>query len=441
MQASGSGSLPRDARIHEKDRPTDQRTQFQRDRDRILYTSAFRRLAGITQVVSPAERQIVHNRLTHTLEVAQIARRIAEKTLADISGSTLATLSELLDPDVVEAAALAHDLGHPPFGHVTERELDDLLTSAGFLDGFEGNAQSFRIVTKLAARNERFPGLNLTRATLNALLKYPWTRSAGGSQERKWGAYASEIDVFEWVRAGHPIGDRRPSLEASIMDWADDIAYAIHDIDDFYRAALIPLDRLVDDGRERERFLEHALPALAEIPGISAEVVPDLVDELLRSFLLREPFDGSSRQRAALRSFTAGLVARYIHTTTVEHRGADVALSVPDRAVTEVAILKRLTWYYVIDDPALASQQHGVRSIIRQLLMMYREAATSPRSRRIFPIDLQQHIEAASGDERTVTRIVADLIAGMTEEQVVTTYRRLTGADLGRVLPSYRAGP
>jgi len=179
----------RDKRFHEKDSAPDQRTPGQRDRDRVLYTSALRRLAGITQVVSPTEGVLFHNRLTHTLEVAQIGRRLAEHFAKD---SDLVAAVGGLDPERVEAAALAHDLGHPPFGHTAEVELDRLVTDSGVLDGYEGNAQAFRIVTRLAVRNERFPGLNLTRATLNAILKYPWTRQAGGAKNRKWGVYRNE---------------------------------------------------------------------------------------------------------------------------------------------------------------------------------------------------------------------------------------------------------
>ena len=169
-------------RRYQGDRDDDQRDPGQRDRDRILYTSAFRRLAGITQVAAPSEPYAVHNRLTHSLEVAQIGRRLAERLLAEAEALRLDVSN--LNPDVVEAAALAHDLGHPPFGHIAEDELDHLVRVASSgnddLEGFGGNAQSFRIVTYLAVRHERFPGLNLTAATLDAILKYPWLRGTTG---------------------------------------------------------------------------------------------------------------------------------------------------------------------------------------------------------------------------------------------------------------------
>jgi len=203
----------------------DQRLPCQRDRDRILYCSAFRRLSGVTQVVAPSEGHIFHNRLTHSLEVAQIARRLAEHLQA--RWPDLARLHHNIDADAVEAAALAHDLGHPPFGHVTDEELDRLMREAHVPDGYEGNAQSFRIVTKLAARSNEWLGLNLTRVTLNAILKYPWLRHGHGVRHHKWGAFQTERSYFEWTREIFPEIDDACTIEAAIMTWADDIAYAV----------------------------------------------------------------------------------------------------------------------------------------------------------------------------------------------------------------------
>jgi len=239
----------RAARRHGPPEPAgQQRTPFQRDRDRVIHSSALRRLANVTQVVDPGEGYVFHNRLTHTLKVAQIARRLAEKLARD---ERAAAALGGIDPEVVEAAALAHDLGHPPFGHIAEKELDLLLRSDPYqvFDGYEGNAQSFRIVTALATRSKDHAGLNLTRATLNALLKYPWHREPSGKKNKKWGYYHhTELAEFQWVRDGQT-GDERKSVEAEIMDWSDDIAYAVHDLEDFYRAGFAPRR----DGFQRAR--------------------------------------------------------------------------------------------------------------------------------------------------------------------------------------------
>jgi dGTPase len=229
----------------------------------VQYSSAFARLAEVTQVVSADRGYVFHNRLTHSLKVAQLARRISEK-LRSIQKQEADDL-QVPDPDVAEAAALAHDLGHPPFGHIAEKELDKLAKRAGLKDGFEGNAQSFRIVSKLAVSDavakdtDQTPvirGLNLTRATLNAILKYPWGIGDNPGKQDKWGIYETERSLFDWVREGHSVDPFAQSPEAAIMDWADDITYAVHDLVDFYCAGQIPVDRLADDNdpAERESF-------------------------------------------------------------------------------------------------------------------------------------------------------------------------------------------
>jgi dGTPase len=249
------------------------RTDAQRDRDRVLYCSAFRRLAGVTQVVAPIEGHVFHNRLTHTLETAQIARRIAEKFL--VLQGELAQEWGGIDPDVVEAAALIHDLGHPPFGHAAETELCRLADEQGDGQGFEGNAQSFRIVTRLAAHRPEYPGLNLTRGTLNASLKYPWLRDRKHSDPRrrkKYGAYDSDRASFLWVRST----DRTelPSVEAQIMTYADDVAYSVHDLDDFVRAGLIPIARLKHDRDAFDQFIR----AWKDAPAEERRVHPDTIE-------------------------------------------------------------------------------------------------------------------------------------------------------------------
>ena len=267
----------------------DQRTPFQRDRDRVLHASSLRRLASVTQVVNPNEGRLYQNRLTHTLKVAQIGGRIAEALLVKYKDTPILDRLGGLEPQVVEAASLAHDLGHPPFGHIGEDQLNTSVSKINPLDGYEGNAQSFRIVSKLEIWRNGVLGLDLTRATVNALLKYPWFRPKAKHlqviRNRKWGAYRSEAKEFNWARElnihyeGH-VEYEGMSLEASIMDWADDIAYATHDVEDFYRAGLIPLDRLFIDsldvpGLEKEKFLEKVAEWRSEIS----------LDEIQNNFL------------------------------------------------------------------------------------------------------------------------------------------------------------
>lgn len=443
MSRSRSRSSPKRDDRFETEKSQDNRSKFQRDRDRILYTSAFQRLAGITQVASADEGHVFHNRLTHTLEVAQVARRIAERLIRDYPGDVQKVGG--LDADVAESCAMAHDLGHPPFGHVAEKELNDLiLTKKPNLDGFEGNAQSFRIVTNLALRTDKHDGLNLTRATLNGILKYPWLKPRGRKPTkpiarktfekkcRKWGAYQSEIAQLQWARELCRKGDDRQSIEAQIMDWADDLTYAVHDVCDFFKAGLLPLDRLAVDSAERERFYCEVFSD----PSWNDTEFPD--DELRAAFdnlsvlfpTTGERYAGTKKHRIAVRRFAAGIIGECVKGVTIKSRAGK--LHVPPERRKEIAMLKQLTWRYVILNPSLTTKQVGQRKIIRDLFETFYQAAVEDEL-DIFPSAYRELIEAvADGGKRA--RLVTDMIAGMTEQQAINIHRKLMGINLGSVL-------
>lgn len=416
---------------------SDHRGPYRHDRDRILYSSAFRRLSGITQVVSPSGSHPTHNRLTHSLEVAQIGRSLAERLLLEHNQEDFEHLGGL-DPDVVEAACLAHDLGHPPFGHIAETELNHLVThhqamNAGSdLDGFEGNAQSFRIVSKLSIRYRNVEGLNLTRATLSALSKYPWRRDTTGKRSRKWGAYSSEIEDFEWSRF-HLNGSLKASqtLEARLMDFADDIAYAVHDMEDFYRIGVIPLDRLVSDEGERDRFIDGFM-SRPDREG-DAGTWKSIFEELLESFP-QDPFSGTRFDRASLRSLTSALVGRYVAALSVDDDGN---VEIDKEKNDEVILLKELTGYYVIESRALISQRFGHAKLIRSLFSTLLQAATGreqARDSKVLPDFFREQIEESEFDGYITVRAVADAIASMTEAQAIGLHGRLNGYSLGSAL-------
>ena len=376
--------------------------------------------------------------------MAQIGRRLAEKFLSR-QGNKAREVGGI-NPDVVEAAALAHDLGHPPFGHTAEKQLQECMQSVGVCDGFEGNAQSFRIVTKLAIRHPEIDGLNLTRATLNAILKYPWLRRVEPEKyARKWGAYTTEKEVFEWVRQYGP-SDGVQCAEAAVMDLSDDIAYAVHDVEDFYRAGLIPLDRLAIGDVEADKFADHASQAL-EKKGQPGEYEPAECKRILRKVLKRhkitESYSGTREQRGRLRGMTADLIGRYIKAAELSAPNDGEGLWVrlrDEEARKELAIFKELLWYYVINDVSLATQQYGQRRIIRELFETFHGELKSG-SVDVFPEGYRERLEklgdgSGSDTEEGRARVVADLIASMTEQQAVAMYHRLTGVSLGTVMNS-----
>jgi dGTPase len=429
--------------VREKVPDGDDRTDFRRDRDIILYTSAFKRLSGITQVVSADTGHVFHNRLTHTLQVAQVGKSLAEKLQKRCPDE--AREAEL-EPDAVEAGCLAHDLGHPPFGHTAEEVLNKFVGDNS--EGFEGNAQSFRIVSALAFRSPDYSGLNLTRATLRAILKYPWTykhRPQGTSN--KWGAYESEIDQFKFAMQSSDGSAQPRAIEAELMDWSDDLTYAVHDVEDFYRAGLIPLHKLRPPARnnpaekEREEFLSYVWSKhdkIKELQGLTQQELDSIFGQVIfMSFSINASYEGTRDQRARLRRFTSSLVNRYINGLTLKRKGSSIAAEISPEKKKEIAILKQLTWFYVIEAPGLAIQQHAQRQAIKYLFWVFRSETRRTPS-KLLPHYYRERladIVAAEGVRGLRSqRLVADLVAGMTEAQAIALYQRLNGIVMGSAL-------
>jgi len=406
-----------------------------RDRDRILHTYALRRLADVTQVVGPHEGMLFHNRLTHSLEVAQIARRLAERFLRE-SPEVAGQLGGI-DPEVCEAAGLAHDLGHPPFGHIAEKELDALGRAAALEDGFEGNAQSFRILTRLAAHRPEYRGLNLSRATLNAVLKYPWRRERPPHPTRfeKFGAYDDDRDALAFARRGVRFEHR--TAEASVMNLADDIAYSVHDFDDFCRAGLLPITSL--RGELLQRFLSKWKLAKSALAKLIDSHRPDF-EGLLESLSDDAPYEGTFSDRAHFRARSALLIDRFVSAAALrgvaEAAGAD-AVTLPESERIQIEFLKRLVFEFVIERPDLGAQQAGQRRIIRELFTTYHEAVRSG-DQTIVPALFREELQEilARGEhsrQLPQARLALDIVASFTEAQAVAMYRRLTGHEVGSV--------
>ncbi|MGX5653894.1 deoxyguanosinetriphosphate triphosphohydrolase family protein [Geodermatophilus nigrescens] len=449
----------------DEDRTGDHRTLSEHDTDRILYSDGLRRLGGVTQVVAVGEISLFHTRLTHTLKVAQISRRLAEHLErehrqtarkprdadAPASGATETTgategpdeLDALggLDPSVAEAAGLAHDLGHPPFGHVGEEALNECCEAAG-LDGFEGNAQTFRVITKLLrAGDYDTPGLDLTPRTLNAVIKYPRLRPPGEEGAGyKWNAYPTEKQAFDVARATSPCPGQ--SLKAAIMDWADDITYAVHDVEDFVRAGRIRLDRLLNDSEEMEKFLRSAGAKIRERkPSFDIERAGPAFAEVAESFLSdATQYRGSIQDLAEMQESSRVLINRYVSAATLGTLEEPIAVAQSYK--DEIALFKQLTWYYVIHNPALATMQEGQKVIVSELfkkLTAWLKDAIEAGEHYRLPLrllDLWYLTESEDGrsayprakraDARRA-RAVADYISSLTEAQVVDLYNRVSG--------------
>jgi dGTPase len=365
---------------------------------------------------------VFHNRLTHSLQVAQVGRRLAEKLQRKYSSLT----NDLVCPDVVEAACLAHDLGHPPFGHTAEHRLNELSQPYG---GFEGNAQSFRIVTRLASRSKDYGGLDLTTAVLAAILKYPWLKGDNPNKPKKWGAYGSEKKSFEFAARLLPVVNER-TVEAELMDWADDITYSVHDLEDFYRGGRLPLHLLAHrDPRERESFFENVFERRNGDPdfALKQDLKEAFTGILLSTFSIPGAYDGSAAHRAALRTFTGILIGRYINATKLIDRGNRIRLWVDPDLRAEVVMLKELTWTYVIEAPSLAARQQGQKRVIEELFSIYTDLARKGENWQVFPTFYREKLKDASGQPDEVVRTCVDLIASMTESQAVAMHHRLTG--------------
>lgn len=311
-------------------------------------------------------------------------------------------------------------------------------------NGYEGNAQSFRIVTKLSVRSKDHPGLNLTRATLRASIKYPWFREPdGGERERKWGAYKQESSDFGWVLDLYPPGDRR-SAEAELMDWADDLTYAVHDLEDFFRAGLVPLDRISINEDEQTSFLKTVfLQWERDRHRFDPTTVKSMFDRLMKSFRGLEPYSGRKKQRASLKDTTAGFISLCVGAIglKVPTSAAEKTVKINPDIHLIVRLLKEFTRVYVIDNPSLATQQYGKARVIRELFeILLEESAPETRGHsgrfRILPIRAQEVLDSDPEQESPAarSRVVADLISGLSDQEALLLHQRLLGIRTGSVL-------
>jgi dGTPase len=387
------------------------RDPFTRDRARVLHSAALRRLAAKTQVVAVGSGDFPRTRLTHSLECAQIGRE-----LGDALGC---------DADLVDAACLAHDLGHPPFGHNGEAALAEVAAGCG---GFEGNAQSLRLLTRLEAKVPG-AGLNLTRATLDATLKYPWLGPApldraGARAAGKFGAYASDAAMFAWIRDGAP--DGQPCLEAQVMDWADDVAYSVHDLEDGLHAGLVTLRKLRDPG-ERRAVAELTLTAYCAPGSTTSAELTEIFAGLVSLDCWPAEFDGSPVSVAAVKNLTSELIGRLCRAAQQATRPEGhpplrryaASLSVPRQQRLECALLKGVTAHYVMSRSGAKAAQAREREVITELA----EAVMAGAPATLDPM-FRPEFEQATDDSGRL-RAVIDQIASLTDTSALAWHHRL----------------
>ena len=404
------------------------RTPFERDRARIVHSSALRRLGAKTQVLGPGTDDFARTRLTHSLEVAQVGREL---------GRALGC-----DPDIVEAACLAHDLGHPPFGHNGEQALDVFAAPCG---GFEGNAQTLRLLTRLEGKavdaNGVSVGLNLTRASLDAATKYPWLRrdapgaatrfgdghaDGSGAPSPKFGAYDDDLPVFSWLREGAQ--RTRRCLEAQVMDWADDVAYCVHDVEDGIVSSTIPLGGLHAPGTWDALF---AVVQEIYAPDATGSELREGFERLLALEYVPRAFDGSRRDLGALKGMTSELIGRFCTTveaaTRAEHGpgpltryGAD--LVIPRSTLVEVALLKGVAAYWVMHTEARRPVLERQRTLLAELA----EALLARAPEGLEPALSADWALAA--DDAARRRVVVDQVASLTDTSALAWHARTSSS-------------
>ncbi|MCI7456709.1 deoxyguanosinetriphosphate triphosphohydrolase [Actinomyces urogenitalis] len=394
-----------------------QRTPFERDRARVLHSSALRRLGAKTQVLGPSADDFVRTRLTHSLEVAQVGRAI---------GQALGC-----DPDVVDTACLAHDLGHPPYGHNGEKALDQVAASIG---GFEGNAQTLRLLTRLEPKtldaSGRSVGLNLTRASLDAVAKYPWARGEGpggpeGKSARKYCCYDDDREVFAWMRAGAPA--LRRCLEAQVMDFSDDVGYSVHDVED--AIALGKMDpATLRSAAEGQAVVEATLNWYGH--DLDAQELEAAWRRLTALESWIAGYTGSMADAAGLKNMTSQLIGRFVSEVARATREVfgdgplaryDADLVIPEGTRAEILVLKGAAVRYV-----MAPREHEpVYLRQRTELFDLADVLTASGDEHLEPVFAEAWRQAA--DDAGRLRAVVDQIASLTDTSARQWHARLCG--------------
>ena len=395
------------------------RTEFARDRARVLHSSALRRLGAKTQVLSPSGGDFARTRLTHSLEVAQIGREMA----TDLG----------VDPDLVDMACLAHDLGHPPFGHNGEKALNEWAREFG---GFEGNAQTLRLIARIEPKvftiDGTSRGLNLTRASLDATCKYPWSRAeaqveAGGDRSTKFGYYDDDAEVFNWMRAGSISGQK--SVEAQIMDFADDVAYSVHDFEDAIVSGYVDPSALADLAT-----LSDLVAKISDWNGgeIAAANLESAFARLAGHQYWPESFDGSPQALGELKNLTSALIGSFVRRVTESTQTAfpnaaaltrfEASLRLPDDVAAEIAVLKGIVSAFLMSHESRKHFYEWQRALLTELA----DALLATNGKHLDSYSASAWATAASDSQKH--RVVVDQVACLTDQSAISLHHLLVGS-------------
>jgi dGTPase len=414
-----SGYLPSDLeRFVPEDRTNSaKRGEFARDRARVLHSSALRRLGAKTQVLSPTNGDFARTRLTHSLEVAQVGREMAQALG--------------VDPDVVDTACLAHDLGHPPFGHNGEKALSGWAEDFG---GFEGNAQTLRLLSRIEPKviddSGQTRGLNLTRASLDASCKYPWGRAdgvaeSGGNQSVKFGYYEDDTEVFEFLRKDSP--SSRKCIEAEVMDFADDVAYSVHDFEDAVVSGYVNLGELAATSNHQELFSK--IQSWAG-PELSISEIEAAFGRLSSNVYWLSNFSSSLADQATLKNLTSYLIGSFVGRSTAHTLATNGSehlvryngeLSVPSDVRAEIAVLKGTVSVFLMTDEKRQPYYIWQREILTSLA----DALLASNGKHLDHYCQAVWAEATTDAQKY--RVIVDQVASLTDVSALNLHAELIG--------------
>jgi dGTPase len=403
----------------------DYRSPFQIDRDRVLHTTTFRRLQNKTQVFWSGEYDFYRTRLTHSLEVAQIGKSICTWLLRQ--PDSLLSDSFHIDPDLVEAICLSHDLGHPPFGHAGERTLNHLTRDYG---GFEGNAQTLRLLSERIF-SAKHTGMSPSRSFLDGILKYKtlWSELAqNGNPPKNHFIYDSQHRFLEWALGGNDFpaeltpGDTRDSfksIECQIMDWADDTAYSLNDLSDSVRAGFLHIEKIENWARSKELDDSQQASLHELIEAIRAHRVEPFVGKRIGKYI-------TATKLVTDVNFLSSITNRYRYQLVID-----------PEIRKESSLFKKLAYEVVFLSPKLKQLEHKGSYMLRKLWEVLETRyihgeSIDGQNFQLLPQDTVEEIEQ-SPDKTCRARLICDYLAGMTDGYAARTYKRLFSPDFGSI--------